>query len=162
MTTELTAGPHGISIQCQLPLASTQQLQLVLEDRTAELQISRQLCPQPSHTVPSHTVPRCCPPPSQLVGVQVSAGSVGVCSAPLFGPLSSQLVEQWVEYHLLLGVERIVLFDRDGVLQESYLHEHPSAVVVQWPLFTPRMHHPSRLTKYYDQVHPPSAPLLSA
>ena len=53
MTTELTVGPHGISIQCQLPLASTQQLQLVLEDQSGQLQISRELCPQPSHAVPS-------------------------------------------------------------------------------------------------------------
>jgi len=80
------------------------------------------------------------------------APSVAVCTQPLFlGPgLPGHRIVEWIEYHLILGISRFYVYDRDDALGEllSYHERAGSVVRYVWPLFEPRAH---AETSYYDQ-----------
>eukprot|EP00727_Mastigamoeba_balamuthi_P009038 m51a1_g4757 hypothetical protein (505) ;mRNA; r:429960-431474 len=39
---------------------------------------------------------------------------LALCTTPMWGPLPGTAVQQWVAYHALLGVDALLVYDRDG------------------------------------------------
>eukprot|EP00931_Biecheleriopsis_adriatica_P046040 TRINITY_DN26408_c0_g1_i1.p1 TRINITY_DN26408_c0_g1~~TRINITY_DN26408_c0_g1_i1.p1 ORF type:complete len:773 (+),score=124.46 TRINITY_DN26408_c0_g1_i1:49-2367(+) len=76
-----------------------------------------------------------------------------VCSEVLYnltGPYKSVLVQHWLEYHRMIGVDHFVLYDRDGSLQQSRVLEAYilSGFVTYFPRFSGWA-----LSRHHDEIH---------
>jgi len=138
--------PHSLKVECVIGLPPSTsggrgRLVIRLRDTSLNMSLDIHLCEGES--------------------VEPSYG-LSVCTMPLFRPLSSELLIEWIQYHLVLGVEHFYVLDRFGSFKEAL-----SAYIAQgrvthvpWDLFTPNMHHLEKLSKYYDQVLASTACLM--
>ena len=51
---------------------------------------------------------------SSSVDLAIPKGSLGICIAPLYGPINDAKTLQWRLHHALLGVKTVHWYDRDG------------------------------------------------
>lgn len=49
-----------------------------------------------------------------LIPEEIKKGSLGICVAPLYGPLNDKKMLEWRLHHLNLGVKVVHWYDRDG------------------------------------------------
>jgi len=87
--------PHSLQIRCTLgPHLGSGPLQVHLLDQALGLALSIQLCPAPQ------------------------GHGLSVCTMPLFPPLPSPLLAEWLRYHVMLGVDHFYVYDRFNSFHE--------------------------------------------
>jgi len=136
--------PHALRVECRFPrglLDKGRRVSLRLADGEIGLRMQVELC-----------------------RMQKPRHAVSICTMPLFPPLPESLVKEWIDHHHHLGVGHVYLYDRFGSFG-SALKGHLKAGTVshiEWPLFHHAMHHPARLSKYYDQILAATACVMRA
>lgn len=77
---------------------------------------------------------------------------LAICSSPVYNWAPSLVVE-WIEYHRILGVEHVYLYDRDGSYGKALepLVKAGAVTVINWPSHCPKGHCVGGVGGYFDQ-----------